>query len=116
MPEETGMATLLTEPRLKSPDDIYEALLSLADGLDDGAARAALAAFALLLANHIGEDAVILDAVTRVKQAFREFPEGTLVGASDPAGKTYQLGGALASLRKVIELKPVSNLPGALTS
>ena len=108
--------SLKTELRLASPDDVYEAVLSLADGLDDRGAHSALAAFALVLANHIGDDAVILAAVDQVKRAFREFPEALMVGTADPAGQDYRIGGALDSLRKVIELKPAPTIPGAMTS
>lgn len=110
------MTTLRTDLRLTKPDDVYEAVLSLADGLDEKAAHSALAAFALLLANHIGDDAVLFAAVARVRQAFKDFPEAMTVGTQDPAGKTYQVGGALDSLRKIIEVKPAPTLPGALTS
>jgi len=108
--------SLKTEMRLAAPDDVYEAVLSLGQGVDDRAAHSALAAFALVLANHIGEDAVVLAAVEQVKQAFRDFPEAMMVGAPDPAGQDYRIGGALDSLRKVIELKPAPTIPGAMTS
>jgi hypothetical protein len=110
------MTTLRSDLRLQSPDDFYEALLSLAEGLSDTAAHSALAAFALLLANHIGDEAVISEAIAQVKRAFREFPEAASVGISDPAGKDYHVGGALDSLRKIIEVKPAPTLPGAMTS
>lgn len=104
------------EPRLAAPDNVYEALLSLADGLDEAAAHTALAAFALLLANHIGDDAVVLQAVAAVKRAFAQYPQAMTVGARHPDGQSYHVGGALAALRKVIELKPAPSVPGALTS
>lgn len=110
------MTGLHTELRFEAPDDVYQAILSLAEGLSDSAAHSALAAFALLLANHIGDDRVIYDAVAQVKQTFKDFPEAAMVGAKDPDGKVYQIGGALDSLRKVIALKPAPTLPGALTS
>jgi hypothetical protein len=108
--------SLRSEPRIAAPDDLYEAILSLGEGLSDGAAHSALAAFALILANHIGEDAIVREAIAQVKQAFTDFPEAAMVGAKDPAGKIYQVGGALDSLRKLIELKPAPTIPGALTS
>jgi hypothetical protein len=33
-----------------------------------------------------------------------------------PDGKVFQVGGALDSLRKIIDVKPVPTIPGALTS
>jgi len=107
---------LKSDLRFSAPDDVYAAILSLSDGLDDKTAHTALAAFALLLANHVGEDALIHEAVAEVKRAFKEYPEATLVGTRDQESKTYQAGGALDSLRKIIEIKPVPTLPGALTS
>ena len=41
--------------------------------------------------------------------------EATQVGVRDPE-KVYEVGGALASLRKVIEVNPAPTLPGQLTS
>jgi hypothetical protein len=111
------MASLLrSDLRFQSPDDIYQAVLSLADGLSDEVARSALAGFALLLANHIGDDKIVYEAVTAVKQAFTEHPEALAVGTGGTQSKDYQIGGALASLRKIIEVKPAPTLPGALTS
>jgi len=107
---------LQSDLRFTAPDDVYEAILSLGRGLNDNAAHSALAAFALLLANHIGDDAVVLEAIAHVKQAFAEYPEAALVGAEDAKAKTYQVGGALASMRKIIEVKPTPTIPGALTS
>jgi hypothetical protein len=110
------MTGLHSDLRFSAPDDVYEAIISLADGLDERAAHSALAAFALLLANHIGDDAIIHQAVAAVRQAFREHPEALELGAQDPQGKVFQVGGALDSLRRIIEVKPVPTIPGALTS
>jgi hypothetical protein len=110
------MTQMHSDLRLGAPDDFYEALLSLGEGLDESTARSALAAFALLLANHIGDDRVVMEAIAQVKQAFKEFPEAAMVGVNQPGGKEYHVGGALDSLRKIIEVKPAPTLPGALTS
>jgi Protein of unknown function (DUF2783) len=110
------MTALRSDLGFSAPDDVYEAIISLADGLDERAAHSALAAFALLLANHIGDDAIIHQAIAAVRQAFDEHPEALDLGASNPDGKAFQVGGALDSLRKIIEVKPVPTIPGALTS
>ena len=110
------MTRLRSDLRFSAPDDVYEAILSLADGLDERAAHSALAAFALLLANHIGDDQIIHEAITAVRQALKDYPEAPELGAQDPNRKTFQVGGALASLRKIIEVKPAPTIPGALTS
>ncbi len=107
---------LQSDLRFQSPDDVYEAILSLADGLDPETARSALAGFALLLANHIGDDKIVYEAVVAVKQAFGEFPEALAVGTGEAQHKAFQVGGALDALRKIIEVKPAPTLPGALTS
>jgi Protein of unknown function (DUF2783) len=110
------MTALRSDLRFCAPDDVYEAIISLADGLDERAAHSALAAFALLLANHIGEDQVIYDAIAAVRQALNDYPEAPKLGTKSPDGKVFQVGGALDSLRKIIDVKPVPTIPGALTS
>jgi Protein of unknown function (DUF2783) len=110
------MTSLHSDLRFGSPDDIYEAIISLADGLDDRAAYTALAAFALLLANHIGDEKIIREAIAAVRQALKDYPEASRLGGHDPAGKVFQVGGALDSLRKIIDVKPTPTIPGALTS
>ena len=50
------MTLLRSDLQFSTPDDVYEAIISLGNGLDDRTAQTALAAFALLLANHIGDD------------------------------------------------------------
>ena len=110
------MTTLHSDLRFSAPDDVYEAIISLADGLDERAAHSALAAFALLLANHIGDDVVVHEAIDAVRQALKEYPEAPRLGVPSPEGKVFQVGGALDSLRKIIEVKPVPTIPGALTS
>ena len=110
------MASLRSDLRFCSPDDVYEAIIALADGLDDRAAHTALAAFALLLANHVGDEQVVGEAIAAVRQALKDYPEAPRLGGQDPAGKVFQVGGALDSLRKIIEVKPAPTIPGALTS
>ncbi|MGZ3409534.1 MAG: DUF2783 domain-containing protein [Xanthobacteraceae bacterium] len=110
------MTFLHSDLRFQAPDDIYEAVLSLGEGLNDTAAHSALAAFAWLMANHVGDDVIVLEAIAQVKQAFKDFPEAAMVGTGHQQGKAYHVGGALDSLRKIIEIKPVATLPGALTS
>ena len=110
------MTLLRSDPRFSAPDDVYEAIISLGNGFDDRAAQTALAAFALLLANHIGDDKIIYEAIEAVRQALTEYPEASKLGAHDPGRKQFQVGGALNSLRKIIEVKPAPTIPGALTS
>jgi Protein of unknown function (DUF2783) len=110
------MASLRSDLRFAAPDDVYEAIIALADGLDDRAAHTALAGFALLLANHIGDEEVIREAIAAVRQALKDYPEAPRLGAKDPSAKAFQVGGALDSLRKIIDVKPAPTIPGAMTS
>ena len=55
---------LITAPNLDAGDDFYEALLSAHHGLDVDASQAFNARLILLLANHIGRQDVLLEALT----------------------------------------------------
>lgn len=52
-------------------DAVYEALIDMLDGLDDEQAMRVLAKLVLLLANHIGDESVIEEAIAAA-QAVRE--------------------------------------------
>jgi Protein of unknown function (DUF2783) len=54
---------LLTEPRLTDPDGFYAALMDAHRGLDPAASRRLDAKLVLLLANHIGNAAVLQEAI-----------------------------------------------------
>lgn len=55
--------TLDLAPRLHDPDAVFAALVDAHEGLDEAASRRLDAALVLLLANHIGDDALVLDAI-----------------------------------------------------
>jgi hypothetical protein len=57
------MAKLITDPNLPSPDDFYERLIDMHRGLDEGASARVNAKLILLLANHVGDDAVLYEAM-----------------------------------------------------
>ena len=57
------MSRLLTEPRLTDADGFYAALMEAHRGLDDAASRALDARLVLILANHIGDAAVLEQAI-----------------------------------------------------
>ncbi len=59
------MTTLRTEPRLADPDGFYAALMAAHRGLEEAASRRLDARLVLLLANHIGDDAVLREAIER---------------------------------------------------
>jgi len=54
---------LNTEPNIENPDDFYEQLIDMHRGLSDEQSRAANAKLILLLANHIGDLAVLRQAM-----------------------------------------------------
>jgi len=61
--------TLDLSPRLTDPDALFAALVEAHEGLDDEASRRLDAQLVLLLANHIGDQEVVLDAIRIAKTA-----------------------------------------------
>lgn len=60
--------TLKTEPRLADPDGLYEALMAAYRDLPEEQALRLSAKLILLLANHIGEEAVVREALAIAEQ------------------------------------------------
>ncbi|MGH7001599.1 MAG: DUF2783 domain-containing protein [Stellaceae bacterium] len=58
------MPGLTTAPNLADPDGVYVDLVRLYDGLDRDASAALSARLILILANHIGDAAVLREAFT----------------------------------------------------
>ena len=63
------MTALRTEPRLADPDGFYAALMEAHRGLDDAASRRLDARLIILLANNIGDDAVLREAIALARAA-----------------------------------------------
>ena len=59
------MASVTLTPNLTHPDDFYAALIAAHDGLDDDDSAALNARLILILANHIGDQQVLMDALER---------------------------------------------------
>ena len=59
---------LNTEPNLGQPDDFYEALIDLHRDLGAGESQLVNAKLVLLLANHIGDLAVLREAMERARK------------------------------------------------
>jgi hypothetical protein len=57
------MGKLNTDMNLADGDATYAALVKMTEGLDDAAALKAMAKLVLLLANHIGDQAVLDEAM-----------------------------------------------------
>lgn len=66
-----SMSPLNLTPRLDDPDALFAALVAAHEGLPPAASRRLDAKLVLLLANHIGDTNVILDAL-RAAQATDE--------------------------------------------
>ena len=62
------MASLNIEPNLAAPDDFYEALIELHRELSDEQSELVNARLILLLANHIGDLAVLHEAMRRARE------------------------------------------------
>ena len=54
---------LITDPHLEAPDDFYEALIDAHRGLEPALSHQLNAKLVLLLANHIGVQAVLVQAL-----------------------------------------------------
>lgn len=61
------MADLVIEPNLAAPDDFYEALIDMHRDLTPEQSQLVNAKLILLLANHVGDLAVLRDAMTRAR-------------------------------------------------
>jgi hypothetical protein len=61
------MATLSTAPNLAAPDDFYEHLIATHRGLSEEESALVNAKLVLLLANHIGDAAVLAQAMAAAR-------------------------------------------------
>ena len=62
-------AALITAPNLEAPDPFYEALIETHRDLDDAQSQALNARLVLLLANHIGRQDVLLEALRAARDS-----------------------------------------------
>jgi len=62
------MPGLNLETNLTKHDDLYERLIALHEGLSEAESRKASAKLILLLANHIGDEEVVIEAIERVRE------------------------------------------------
>lgn len=62
------MPKLNTEPNLAAPDDFYEQLIATHRGLSDAQSALVNAKLVLLLANHIGDAAVLAQAMAGARE------------------------------------------------
>lgn len=59
---------LRTTPNLAKPDEIYARLLATHDGLSEADSHALNARLILILMNHIGDDAVLAEALRLARE------------------------------------------------
>jgi len=78
---------LITTPNLDAGDDFYEALLSAHHGLDIDASHAFNARLILLLANHIGRQDVLLEALAAAARANPVSTDAPTPGVASPRGQ-----------------------------
>ncbi len=63
------MSTLKHEPNLARPDDVYNLIVDAHKGLTSEQSEKLYAALVLLLANHVGDEQVIREAVAAARRS-----------------------------------------------
>jgi hypothetical protein len=63
--------SLIVEPNLEAPDPFYEALIDTHRDLDEAQSHALNARLVLVLANHIGRQDVLLEALKAARASGR---------------------------------------------
>lgn len=76
---------LNVESPLARPDEFYQGLMELHRGLTEEQSRLANAKLILLLANHIGDHAVLDEALRIAREGFGEAPASAAGSRADPA-------------------------------
>ena len=72
------MPALNIEPNIAAPDDFYEALIDMHRDLTEAQSQAVNATLILLLANHVGDLAVLRDAMERARALVPARREGDI--------------------------------------
>jgi hypothetical protein len=65
-----------TDTNIPDPDGFYEALIAAQEGMSDAEAEAFMLRFALLLANQVGDQAVLLEAIAAARAMVGETAHG----------------------------------------
>lgn len=70
------MSALVTDDQIAAPDDLYQALVDAHEGLADAESRQLKARLILLLANHVGDLAVLQEAAALARASvLRDRPD-----------------------------------------
>jgi hypothetical protein len=64
------MTSLTLDPNLEAPDEFYAALIAAHDGLDAAASQALNARLILILANQIGRQDVLAEALQAARDGY----------------------------------------------
>ncbi|MCV2365167.1 DUF2783 domain-containing protein [Paucibacter sp. DJ1R-11] len=75
-----SIGTLKRQPNLQDPDGFYEHLIAAQRDLDEGQAQRFLAKLSLILANQIGDSALLREAIDLARE-----PETSTLNSNDPA-------------------------------
>lgn len=62
--------TLKLHPNATAPDEIYEAIIAMHEGLDDEESMKVNARMIIILANHIGDASIIKEAARVAREPF----------------------------------------------
>jgi 3-(3-hydroxy-phenyl)propionate hydroxylase len=76
MSTSNALPALVTEPNLAAPDDFYEQLIAMHRDLDDADSALCNARLILLLANHIGDAAVLRQAMAAARNGLPQSRTG----------------------------------------
>jgi len=71
-----GMTSLTVEPNLAAADDFYESLIGMHRGLTEAQSALVNARLILLLANHIGDMAILREAMEAARRDIASPPSG----------------------------------------
>lgn len=69
MTQQTERNRLITDPNIPDPDGFYETLIAAHRNLDDAQSAALNSRLILLLANHIGDQAVLVEAIREASES-----------------------------------------------
>ncbi len=72
---------LITEPNIADPDDFYEALIGVHRGLSPEQSAMVNAKLILLLANHVGDRAILREAFAKARDGVTPAGEDVVLAA-----------------------------------
>ena len=70
------------QPNLTQPDDFYEALIDMHRDMSDAKSQSANAQLILLLANHVGDQAILVEAMRIAREGVLGVPQSEAMAAA----------------------------------